>query len=139
MPARDVYHDAVVQALIKQGWTITHDPLLISYGGQNLYVDLGAKRVSIAAQRGEEKIAVEVKSFLNISPMRDLHEAVGQYDVYRTILAETEPERTLYLAVPQRVYETMFTEKLGQLLLNRLQLLLIIFEAEQERIVQWIN
>lgn len=70
--------------------------------------------------------------------MRDLQEAVGQYDVYRTILAETEPERSLYLAVPQRVYETVFTEKIGQLILKRLQLLLITFDEEQERIVQWI-
>ena len=138
MPARDLYHNAVIKALIKQGWTITHDPLLLSYGGQNLFVDVGAKRTAIAAQRGEEKIAVEIKSFLSLSPMRDLQEAVGQYDVYRTILAETEPERTLYLAVPQRVYETVFTEKIGQLILKRLRLLLITFEEEQERIVQWI-
>jgi len=110
----------------------------LSYGGQNLFFDLGAKRAAIAAQRGEEKIAVEIKSFLSLSPMRDLQEAVGQYNVYKTILAKTEPERALYLAVPQRVYETIFTEKLGQLLLKRLQLLLIIFEEKQERIIQWI-
>lgn len=70
--------------------------------------------------------------------MRDLQEAVGQYDVYRSILAETEPERELYLAVPQRVYESVFTEKLGQLILNRLQLKLIIFDEKQARIIQWI-
>jgi hypothetical protein len=32
VPARNVHHEAVVQALIKDGWTITHDPLTISYG-----------------------------------------------------------------------------------------------------------
>jgi hypothetical protein len=58
MPARDLYHDAVVQALIKDDWEITHDPLLLSYGGKDLYVDLGAERVTIAAQRGKQKIAV---------------------------------------------------------------------------------
>lgn len=27
MPVRDRYHDHVKHALIKDGWTITHDPL----------------------------------------------------------------------------------------------------------------
>jgi hypothetical protein len=68
--------------------------------------------------------------------MRDLQEAVGQYDVYRSILSETEPERSLYLAVSQRVYESIFTEKLGQLILNRLQIQLIVFDEKQVRIIQ---
>ncbi len=79
MPAKDLYHDAVVQALIADGWEITHDPLLLSYGGRNLFVDLGAERITVAAERGEQKIAVEIKSFLSPSPVHDLEEAVGQY------------------------------------------------------------
>lgn len=92
MPARDLYHNVVVQTLIRDGWNITHDPLILSYGGKDLFVDLGAERILIAAQQGTQKIAVEVKSFLRPSPMRDLEEAVGQYDVYQTILTETDPE-----------------------------------------------
>ena len=42
MSARNIYHGAVVQALIADGWTITDDPLRIGYGDQELYVDLGA-------------------------------------------------------------------------------------------------
>lgn len=63
MPARDLYHDAVVQALIEDGWEITHDPLLLSYGGKNLFVDLGAEPVAFAARRGEQKIASKSKAF----------------------------------------------------------------------------
>jgi XisH protein len=63
MPAKDRYHDTVKNALIKDGWTITHDPLRIRLArGKNLFVDLGAERL-LAAERGTEKIAVEVKSF----------------------------------------------------------------------------
>lgn len=40
MPARDRYHALVVRALVAEGWTITHDPLALSYGGRDLYVDL---------------------------------------------------------------------------------------------------
>jgi hypothetical protein len=138
MPARNIYHDAVVHALVADGWTITDDPLTISYGGKELYVDLGAERLTIAAERDGRKIAVEIQSFLGLSPIRDLEEAVGQYDVYRTIMTETEPERLLYLAVPQRVHDGLLTERLGQLIVSRLHLRLLVFDHKQERIVQWI-
>jgi hypothetical protein len=45
MPARDKYHDAVRNALIKDGWTITHDPLRLVWGKRDMYVDLGAKKL----------------------------------------------------------------------------------------------
>ena len=32
MPAKDIYHDNCKQALIKDGWTITHDPYLLRWG-----------------------------------------------------------------------------------------------------------
>jgi XisH protein. len=92
MPAKDVYHDAVVRALIRDGWTITHDPLTIRWGTRDLFVDLGAERL-LAAERGEEKIAVEIKSFLSPSEMSDLKEAFGQYIMHHDILEETDPER----------------------------------------------
>ncbi len=95
MPAKNIYHDAVVNALKADGWTVTHDPLTVSFGGKDLFVDLGAERVAVAAERAGERIAVEIQSFLSLSPVRDLQEAVGQYDVYRAVLAETEPERPL--------------------------------------------
>jgi len=101
MPAKNIYHDGVVQALIADGWTITHDPLKLSYGGKDLFVDLGAERQTIAAERQGHRIAVEVQSFLGASPVRDLQEAVGQYEVYRAVLAKTEPDRIPFLAVPK--------------------------------------
>ncbi|MCP5029653.1 MAG: fatty-acid synthase, partial [Actinomycetia bacterium] len=29
MPAKDLYHDVVKNALVKDGWEITHDPLTL--------------------------------------------------------------------------------------------------------------
>lgn len=54
MPARDTYHNAVKSALIADGWTITHDPYRVAYGGKDAYVDLGAEReqLVLAAERG---------------------------------------------------------------------------------------
>lgn len=138
MPARDLYHDAVVRALIADGWEITHDPLTLSFGGRDLYVDLGATHVAIGAMRRGERIAVEIKSFLSPSPMRDLEDAVGQYVVYRSVLLQIEPERTLYLAVPQRVSEGIFAERLGQVLISSETMRLLVFDEGSERIVRWV-
>jgi hypothetical protein len=139
MPARNIYHESVVHALVNDGWAITHDPLRIAYGGTELYVDLGAERLAIAAERDGRKIAVEIQSFLGPSAVRDLEEAVGQYGVYRIVLAEMDPDRPLYLAVPQHIYDTVFNERFGQLIVSRLHLRLIVFDEEQERITLWIE
>lgn len=71
MPAKNVYHDAVVDALKADGWTITHDPLSLKVGDRTLHVDLGAERPPIGAERAGEKIAVEVQSFTGPSPVAD--------------------------------------------------------------------
>ncbi|HZO86768.1 MAG TPA: element excision factor XisH family protein [Chthonomonadaceae bacterium] len=34
MARRDLFHDACKNALIKDGWTITHDPYLLRRGRQ---------------------------------------------------------------------------------------------------------
>lgn len=57
MPAKDIFHDHVVNALIKDGWNITNDPLKLQWRNKDLYVDLGAEKL-IAAQKDNQKIAV---------------------------------------------------------------------------------
>jgi hypothetical protein len=137
--AKNIYHDAVVHALTADGWTITHDPLTLSYGGKDLFVDLGAERLAIAAEKSGRRVAVEIQSFLSPSPVRDLQEAVGQFEVYRAILAETEPERLLYLAVPRRIHEGLLTEAFGQLIVTRLRLRLLVFDEQQQKVVRWTS
>ena len=95
MPARDAYHPAVVAALIADGWTITHDPLLLKWGLRDLYVDLGAERM-IGATKANRLIAVEIKTFNGPSAMTDLERALGQYTLYRDVMARREPGRELY-------------------------------------------
>ena len=86
MPAKDIYHQAVKNAMLKDGWTITHDPFRIRLArGKNLFVDLGAERL-IAAERGIEKIAIEIKSFRRASDIKDLEEAIGQFVLYNQLL-----------------------------------------------------
>lgn len=138
MPARDIYHDAVRQALIKDGWTITHDPLRLQWGPKDMYVDLGAEQL-LAAEKAEQKIAVEIKSFVGPSEIEDLKNALGQFVLYRTIMGRTEPERKLYLAVRHAVYIELFEEPVGKLLLESEHIRLIVFDPQGEEIVKWIS
>jgi hypothetical protein len=137
MPARDMYHDTVKKALIKDEWTITHDPFVLKWGAKDMFVDLGAERL-LAAEKIGHKIAVEVKSFAGPSDMDDLEKALGQYILYHDVLAEREPDRVLYLAVPQEILAELFEEPIGQLLLRNNRVRLIVFDPQQEVILQWI-
>jgi len=108
MPAKDRFHEAVKVALQKDGWTITDDPLIIPIERlSNLYIDLGAEKLLIAERKGQ-KIAVEVKSFLGASTLSEFHTALGQCLNYSYALEDTEPDRTLYLAVPVSIYDNFF-------------------------------
>src|SRR4028118_1139110 len=128
MPAKDIYHNTVRTALEKDGWTITNDPLPLKIGKRTLNVDLGAEKLFAAEKQGR-KIAVEVKSFVSASPVNDLEEAVGQYIIYEDILDRLEPERIIYLAIRAEVYAQIFSEPIGQLLLEKKRFKLIVFDS----------
>lgn len=79
MSVRDIFHNTVKTALIKDGWTITDDPLRLEVGGVSVSIDLSAERL-IAAERRGQKIAVEVKRFLEgASAISEFHTALGQF------------------------------------------------------------
>ncbi|MEB3179791.1 MAG: XisH family protein [Nostocaceae cyanobacterium] len=137
MPARDIYHNTVKNALIKDGWTITHDPFKLEIGKKDLYIDLGAEQL-IAAEKLERKIAVEVKSFVGKSEVNDLENALGQYILYNDVMVEEQPERALYLAVRETVFNEIFEEPIGKIILKNNRLMLIVFEPQKEVILRWI-
>lgn len=58
--AKDAIHDAVKNALIKDGWKITGEQVHISYGELEGYVDIAAEPTPIVAIRDDEEILVEV-------------------------------------------------------------------------------
>jgi hypothetical protein len=137
MSAKDKFHNIVKSALQKDGWRITHDPLQIRIEGiSDMYVDLGAERI-IAAERDEQKIAVEVKSFIGTSTISDFHTAMGQFINYRYALEEIGAERVLYLAVPLNTYNDFFTKTFIQSIIQRSQVNLLVYDIETEEIVRW--
>lgn len=137
MPAKDLYHDTVKIALIKDGWTITDDPLKIEVGRRSIYIDLGARKL-LGAEKQGRKIAVEIKSFIAPSPVNELEKALGQYELYSLILEDEDPERLLFLAVSDRIFNEFFSEEIGQRVLRKKNLRVIVFDPGTEEVVQWI-
>jgi XisH protein len=137
--AKDKYHDLVRTALEKEGWTVTHDPYKIKIGRRKGYIDLGAEREMIGAERGNEKIAVEIKSFLGASDLYEFEDALGQFIIYCLALEEMDPERVLYLAVPVKFYERFFDDAFFVRLLKRFSIHLIIYNLTTLQIEKWIK
>lgn len=136
--AKDRFHDVVKEALIADGWRLTHDPFPLDYGDVQMQIDLGAERL-LAAERGAEKIAVEVKSFINPSAISEFHTAVGQYLNYRRALRKQDAERLLYLAVPNSTYEEFFRLRFVEEGVAEYQISLLVYDSEQRRVEQWIK
>ncbi len=138
MPRKDLYHDAVRRALEEDGWIITLDPYPLKFGEEDLYIDLGAE-APIGAEKGGRKIAVEIKSFLGKSPMTDLERALGQFTLYHFLLARKEPERILYLALSEIAHEAVLNTADARDLVAAVNIPLILFDADGEKITRWIE
>ncbi|MGK7946877.1 MAG: XisH family protein [Microcystaceae cyanobacterium] len=136
MPAKDIYHDAVKNALIKEGWTITADPYTIKYDNDHLYADLLAEK-TLSSEQQEQIIVVEIKSFVNPSPIKDFQNALGQYLLYREFLEFLDKDYELYLAIRDAVFNIFFQKKSIQAIIKRHQVNLIIFNAKKEEITLW--
>ncbi|MBL7795701.1 MAG: XisH family protein [Saprospiraceae bacterium] len=138
MAAKDKYHDHVRRALEKDGWTITHDPYFLKLEGVTYPVDLGAEKM-IAAQKENKKILVEVKSFIAESIPNEFHSALGQYLDYELGLEEIEPDRLIFLAIPEIIYRKIQTIPILMKALHRFDVKLIIFDPNLNEIKQWLT
>ena len=138
MSNRDLFHNVVRAALEKDGWIITDDPYHLDLGFTDFYIDLGAEKI-IAATKDNQKIAVEIKSFVGTSTVSEFHMAVGQFINYRAALEQESPERLLYLAVPLNTYRTFFKTNFIQNIIQRYQISLLIYDVDKEEIWQWIK
>jgi len=134
--AKDILHPTVKAALIKEGWTITNDPLSLEGWRPGWEIDLGAERF-ITAERGVEKIAVEVKGFSGQSFAYEFHRALGQYLNYKSGLKRLEPERTVYIAIPLDVYNREFNQVGVLASIEDYHVQIIVFDPLANEIVSW--
>jgi hypothetical protein len=130
LPARDLYHGNVRNALTKDGWRIVNDPLWLRWRSTNLYADL-------RAERDGESIAVEIKSFVGRSDVADLEQAIGQFLVYRAVLSRRYPDIVLWMAVSTHAYKEIFRSGLGRLIRIEYQVKVVIIDLNNEEIVAW--
>ena len=138
MSAKDIFHEAVKRGLEKDQWQISSDPLELEWEEVKVKIDLAAERL-IAAERGEERIAVEIKSFIGASAISDFHTALGQFLNYKIMIEVKAPDCQLYLAVPLEAYQTFFQSRFAQIAIERHQLKLIVYNPIAEEIVTWIG
>lgn len=136
--ARDLIHNIVKNALINDGWNITHDPYPVKIGGFDMEIDLGAENL-VAAEREGEKIAIEVKTFAGLSKVYDFHLAVGQFIDYRIALKTKEPERILYVGITDIVYEEIFQLPFPQMVIQEIGMKIIVVNPELNTVVKWIK
>jgi hypothetical protein len=138
MPAKDKIHEAVKNALKKEDWQVTDDPLMIFIKDDNVAIDLGAEKW-LFAEKGVKKIAIEVKSFTSPSLFYSFHEALGQYLNYETALEESVEERELFLAISSKVYQNLINNYVVRKSMDRFRLNIIIIDIEIQEISKWIK
>lgn len=103
-----------------------------------MYIDLAAEKL-IAAEKDGAKIAVEIKSFISVSAIYEFHLAIGQYRNYQLALSQDDPERALYLAVPEDAYGRFFTLQFIQDALRYNAVRCLVYDVQTEGIVRWQN
>ena len=135
--ARDLFHYIVKEALIKDGWTITHDPYpLHSRKEGGLSTDIGAEKI-ILAENNLNKIAVEVKSFVHMSILHEFLKASGQYHSYSKIIGKNDPQRLLYVAMPTFVYYRIIQYDWVVEVMADLKMKVILYNTEKVIIEEW--
>ena len=135
--AKDTFHETVKKALEKENWEITHDPFTVKLTKRKVFIDLGAEKL-IIAEKEHRKIAVEIKSFISLLPLKDFYNALGQYQLYILALKHRFPDRVLYLAMPDESYELLRSDDLLAELIDELDLNYLIFNSKQKTITKWI-
>jgi hypothetical protein len=136
--ARDLFHQNVKEALIKEGWTVTDDPLSFKIGKMQVQIDLGAERL-IAAEKGSERIAIDIKTFGSLSFITALYEAVGKYIIYRNVLKRLQPDRILFLALLETIFERFFEESVIRETVQEEGINLILYNQTDKLITRWIR
>ncbi|MEY3242238.1 MAG: hypothetical protein RIR11_3677 [Bacteroidota bacterium] len=138
MPRKDFFHSEIKTALERDGWVITDDPLQMIWEDKLYNPDLGAERV-LAAEKGLEKIAVEIKSFIGQNFSFDFYEALGQYDNYFFALKDLEPERLVIIAITETAYEKFFIKKYVQRILYLKKIPILVVDTENQCVLKWIK
>ena len=137
MPKLDYCHPQMVRAFHKEKWEVALTPRRIKRGKRTIHIDIEAWRNMNG--KLQQVLLAEVKCFANrSSTTRELYSAIGQYIIYRTILAELNIAIPLYLAVPKAVYDSVFDVSVRRAMSDN-TMKMVIVDLDKEIITQWID
>jgi hypothetical protein len=137
MSAKDFYYDTVRDALLRDGWAITADPLPLR--AESIDDPAADAACLLAAEKSAKQIVVLTKGFLGDSDEDELTLAIGQFVLYRALLRRTKPECDLYIAVPCDVHEEIFRQEIAQSVVSELGIAVVTFDPEESVIAQWLK
>ena len=100
--------------------------------------DFGAEPL-IAAEKDDFLIAIEVKSFVGPSTVNEFHRAIGQFSDYSVMLEIEEPERVLFLAIPEYIWLRFFQKIIIQRSLERVGAKILVYNPLSNTVVKWIK
>jgi hypothetical protein len=130
-------HEAVRNALVKDGWTITAAPYVIQFETVRTYADLEAEAPVVVENNGR-RILVEVKSVTDASAIHAFEEALGQYQFYRYLIALTGSGHEVYLAVSEDVYHSILERDGLREIVALSQMAILVVNIARAEIVRWI-
>ncbi len=117
---------------------MTHDPYVVPIGKRKIYIDLAAEEeVVIGAEKSGELIAVEIKTFAGFSDVEDFHSALGQYLLYSFALSKYEPERQVFLSIPEDTFEEFLDDYFFYEALEFFKVKFVVFNPLEKKIIQW--
>jgi hypothetical protein len=140
LPALDSCHFQVVRALRKDHWKVTDKPKYIDDSDSEMfvYIDIEAVQETNGGETSPRQIYIEVKCFPGKNSTQEIYISLGQYLIYRALLARQEIRAPLYLAIPHTVYESAFNMVFRQALQDN-RIMVVVVDLESETIVQWIE
>ncbi len=137
MPRYDDCHPQVVRALEKDGWTVSSKAIRIRTPARTIHIDARATRRANGSQ--QQILLAEVKCFPDAdSTTTDLYIAIGQYILYRAVLAMAQDTTPLYLVIPTWAYQHIFDDT-ARYALKDSKIRMMVVHLETETVQEWIE
>jgi hypothetical protein len=73
------------------------------------------------------------------SRINEFHKAVGQFKFYYVALEMKDPNRILFLAIPDVIWKRFFQKQLIQRSLKRIDAKILVYNPVKNEIVKWIK
>src|SRR5688572_2167293 len=130
MPTQDTCQPEVIAALQKDGCIIIGQQVHIPKPDLYIFID-------IEAAKEDQQAFIEVKCFPEANSTTEFYIAIGQYLLYRQVITTQKPDATLYLAIPEHIFNTFGETYRDTLSDNHVKM--IVVNIQMEVIAQWIE